>query len=90
MLASKHTNCFSASMKRCIKRGYDIELLKNIMRLLANEQALPARCRPHKLSGDFIDFWERHIKPDWLLIYRYDYEQQQIIFEDTGTHADLF
>ncbi|GMA08224.1 toxin [Tetragenococcus halophilus subsp. flandriensis] len=29
-----------------------------------------------------------HIKPDWLLIYKYDGEF--IRFIDTGTHADLF
>ncbi|MCG6146468.1 type II toxin-antitoxin system mRNA interferase toxin, RelE/StbE family [Leptospira bandrabouensis] len=31
---------------------------------------------------------ECHIEPDWLLIYKLD--QNSIIFERTGTHADLF
>ncbi|HJA23407.1 MAG TPA: type II toxin-antitoxin system YafQ family toxin, partial [Candidatus Limosilactobacillus intestinavium] len=29
-----------------------------------------------------------HIKPDWLLIYKYDGEFVRFI--DTGSHADLF
>jgi len=31
---------------------------------------------------------ECHLEPDWLLIYRFD--ENKIIFERTGTHADLF
>jgi len=34
-------------------------------------------------------FYERcHIEPDWLLIYKLT--SQEIIFERTGSHSDLF
>jgi len=42
----------------------------------------------HVLIGNFKDRRECHIEPDWLLIYRI--EESAIIFERTGTHADLF
>ena len=90
MLRSIHTKRFDAQIKLCVKRGYDITSLKNVMKRLACELPLPERCRPHKLHGYRLDHWECHIKSDWLLVYRYDYELQQIIFESTGTHSDLF
>ncbi|MBU4128076.1 MAG: type II toxin-antitoxin system YafQ family toxin, partial [Proteobacteria bacterium] len=31
---------------------------------------------------------ECHIEPDWLLIYKI--MENEIIFERTGTHSDLF
>ena len=90
MLQSHRTIRFRKNVEVCIKRGYDMSLLKNVMRALATQQTLPKRCRPHKLRGEFTGCWECHIKGDWLLIYRYDFQKQQIFFEDTGTHSDLF
>ena len=90
MLHPHRTKRFRKNVELCAKRGYDMTLLKNVMNLLAYELPLPRRCQPHKLHGEFAGCWECHIKSDWLLIYRYDYQKQQIFFEDTGTHADLF
>jgi mRNA interferase YafQ len=85
-----YTNRFQKSLARCAKRGYNIYAVKEIVALLVEGKPLPDRCRPHKLSGEFGSCLECHIKPDWLLIYRYDEECRHIIFEDTGTHSDLF
>ena len=90
MLIPRYANRFKKSRKRCQKRGYDIETLTEVMKLLTAEQPLPKRCNPHKLEGQSVEIWDCHIKGDWLLLYRYDYKQNQIIFEDTGTHSDLF
>ncbi len=51
-------------------------------------QPLDRKFRGHILIGNFKDRRECHIEPDWLLIYRI--EESAIIFERTGTHADLF
>jgi len=90
MLTPVYTKRFEKSISRCAKRGYDIDLFKKIAILLIEGLSLPLKYKPHKLTGDFADHWECHIKPDWLLIYRYDDANRQIIFEDTGTHSDLF
>jgi mRNA interferase YafQ len=71
-----------------IKRGNDPELLKNVIRTLIEEEPLERKHRDHLLVGNFKDRRECHIEPDWLLIYRID--ENRIIFERTGTHADLF
>ena len=88
MLKLVVTKRFKKSIALCEKRGLDIPLFDGVAKLLVEEKPLPYRCQPHKLTGDYAGSWECHIKPDWLLIYRY--ENEKIIFEDTGTHSDLF
>ena len=90
MLKPVRTKKFDKSIALCKKRGYDMDLLKEVVKLLLEEKPLPERCCVHKLHGDLADCWDCHIKSDWVLIYRYDYPARKLIFEDTGTHSDLF
>ena len=82
------TNAFKKDYKLVLKRNFAIEKIKNIITLLAADEALPFKARPHKLSGEYVGIWECHIAPDWLLLYEYTYDQ--LILRRTGTHADLF
>lgn len=59
-----------------------------VVELLAEDGALSAAYRPHKLSGEWKGVWECHIEPDWLLIY--DVTPNEVLLIRTGTHADLF
>lgn len=70
------------------KRGKDMYKLKVIINLLLEEISLPLKNRNHKLKGEFNDYWECHIEPDWLLMYKKT--KTEIIFFRTGTHSDLF
>lgn len=79
---------FEKDVKLSKKRGKDLEKLKDVMRLLAEEKQLPPKYNDHPLSGNYINRRECHIEPDWLLIYKK--EHNIIIFERTGTHSDLF
>ena len=83
-----YTNRFEKDLKLMIKRGSDSESIKAIIRRLIDEIPLERKHRDHLLIGNFKDRRECHIEPDWLLIYRL--EGSMIIFERTGTHADLF
>ncbi|MBS0620967.1 MAG: type II toxin-antitoxin system YafQ family toxin [Verrucomicrobia bacterium] len=82
------TSQFKRDLKLAMKRGKDMELIKEIMTQLAKGVPLQAKYRDHKLSGNFKDHRECHIEPDWLLIYRIT--SSEIIFERTGSHSDLF
>lgn len=84
------TNRFDKDLKRASKRGWRLEKLKAIMKLLACGQSLTHKHRDHALIGNFAHRRECHIEPDWLLIYKIDTENNAIIFERTGTHSDLF
>ncbi len=58
--------------------------------MLVKEIPLHSRFRDHPLKGDYRNRRECHIEPDWLLIYKIDSEKGLIVFERTGSHADLF
>jgi mRNA interferase YafQ len=79
---------FRRDVKRAEKRGKDMDKLKAVMALLAEEQSLPIRYNDHPLRGTWKGFRDLHIEPDWLLLYRIDGDEIQ--FARTGTHADLF
>lgn len=79
---------FSKDVKRLVKLGKKLAKLWKVVDLLCKEEALPAKHRNHKLSGDWEDFWECHIEPDWLLIYTLT--DQSVILVASGSHSDLF
>ncbi|HRV71375.1 MAG TPA: type II toxin-antitoxin system YafQ family toxin [Thermovirgaceae bacterium] len=79
---------FKRDRKRMLRQGKDDSRLKRIVRSLAEGILLEPRNNDHSLSGDWCDFRECHIDPDWLLIYRMD--DKNLYLARTGTHADLF
>ena len=81
---------FIRDRRRCQKRGWPLSRLNDVLERLVADEPLPPACRPHKLVGDYAGFWECHIAPDWLLIYQYDEEENELLLVRTGTHADLF
>ncbi len=72
------------------KRGYNLDLLTEIIQCLAEGQSLPAKNRDHALSGNFAGCRECHIAPDWLLIYEISDNELFLYLTRTGTHSDLF
>jgi mRNA interferase YafQ len=81
---------FQKDLKRIKKRGYNIDLLTEVIKKLASGEALPAANKDHALSGDFDNCRECHIAPDWLLIYEIDGIDLILYLTRTGTHSDLF
>lgn len=79
---------YRKDVKRLAKRGYDIHKLDAIVKLLMNDKPLPPRCRPHRLAGDYLPYWDLHVAPDWILIYLVHNDTLELY--RTGTHADLF
>ena len=90
MLTIKYETSFKKDFKRIVRRGYDIRLLEKVIEMLANGQVLPEKYRDHSLAGEFADFRECHITPDWLLIYRINDDELILYLTRTGTHSDLF
>ena len=82
------TKQFAKDVKRMAKRGKDLEKLKTLVRLLANDLPLEPRHRDHPLSGQWSPSRDCHIEPDWLVIYTAD--KTSLRLERTGTHSDLF
>jgi mRNA interferase YafQ len=88
MLQPIYLRSFEREIAKAQKRGLDMSKIKRVLEDLINEKVLAARHKNHKLKGDFAGYWECHIEPDWLLIYKKD--DGHIYFARTGTHSDLF
>lgn len=84
------TNQFKKDYKQAIKRGLEIELLDEIIRILGKGEKLPEKNKDHALTGNWVGFRECHIKPDWLLIYKVEDNVLVLTLSRTGTHSDLF
>ena len=85
-----YTNRFKKDIKILLKRGYEMAILKNCILDLEKNGLLDMSKKPHKLSGKYNGYWEAHIKNDWLLIWRFIEEENEIWLTRTGTHSDLF
>lgn len=80
---------FKIDMKQIARSGrYKADDLLAIVETLSKDELLAEKHRDHALSGNYQDFRECHIKPDWLLIYRL--ETDKLILVRTGSHSALF
>ena len=90
MYAIKPTTKFQKDLKRAEKRGYKIDLLTQVIKILAAGEVLAERYNDHPLKGEYKNCRECHITPDWLLIYEIVNDTLILYLTRTGTHADLF
>ena len=88
MLPIRPTSQFKKDLKRSAKQGRKLTKLQEVLETLAIPEPLPPSTRDHKLIGEWRDFRECHIEPDWLLIYTItDFELRPTRL---GTHSELF
>ena len=86
----KPTTQFKKDFKLAMKRSMKIELLEEVIAMLAMGETLPDKHKDHALTGNWVGHRECHILPDWLLIYRIEDEVLVLTLARTGTHSDLF
>ena len=86
----KPTTQFKKDFKLAMKRSMIIELLEEVIAMLAMGETLPDKHKDHALTGNWVGHRECHILPDWLLIYRIEDEVLVLTLARTGTHSDLF
>lgn len=84
------SNQFKKDLRLAQKRGHNLEKLKAVIKLLADDIPLDAKYRDHSLTGNYDGFRECHIEPDWLLIYKVEDDILILKLIRTGTHSDLF
>ena len=84
-----YTRQFERDIKKVRKRGKNLDKFKIIARALIEGGKLDPLHRDHQLIGDYVGRRECHIEADWLLIYKL-LEKDQVVFERTGSHSDLF
>ena len=90
MLTIVRSNRFLKDLRLAKKRNLDLTILDDVVMKLANQEKLEDKYHDHALSGEYKDFRECHVKPDWLLVYAIDDEELELFLFRTGTHSDLF
>jgi mRNA interferase YafQ len=87
-LRVRQSTRFRRDVKRLLRQRFDLSRLELIVKLLVAQEALDERHRDHPLVGNWRGYWECHIQADWLLIYRVEANELQLV--RTGSHSELF
>lgn len=95
MLRVAYTARFQRDVKRLKKKQVDLDQLKNLIDLVAQNtpealEELRRRHNMHELKGEWAGSRECHVANagDWLVIWRD--EGTFVIFQRTGSHDELF
>lgn len=84
----KYGSRFVKDLDKSKKQGKNLDKFKEVITILANGEKLDSKYKDHKLKGEYSGYRECHIEPDWLLIYRYEYDF--LLLYRLGSHSDLF
>ncbi len=82
------TNSFKKDYKKLTKS--EKVLLKVAIEKLVKKEPLEQKYKDHKLIGDYLGCRECHIKPNLLLIYRYNNDILELALIRVGSHSELF
>jgi mRNA interferase YafQ len=78
----------SVATSSVLKRGKDMNKLRELILLLLAGDGLPEWYKDHPLKGNWKGYRDAHVEPDWLPIYRIAGDELHLV--RTGSHADLF
>lgn len=84
----RQTSQFKKDIRKQIKKGKDPEKLTSLIRMLMTDDPIPQKYKDHPLLGDWVGRSDCHIEPDWILIYKKI--DEELLFERTGSHSELF
>jgi mRNA interferase YafQ len=85
------TKKYDKDFKRIVSNNNLIAELETVIVLLAtDDKPLPEKYNDHQLKGQFAEFRECHIRPDWLLVYKKTKKDLILALVRTGTHSHIF
>lgn len=86
------TTQFKKDFKALLKKHYNPDKLRQAIDTLMaqDKQLLSTKYRDHQLTGSWRGYREIHIEGDWLVIYRAEKQELQLVLTRTGSHDDLF
>ena len=90
MMKINRTSRFKKEYRQMIRKGCDSQLFGYVVGKIADGRLLAQKYNDHELKGNFADFRECHIEPDWLLIYLVENDILILTLTRTGTYADSF
>lgn len=88
----RYSNQFKKQYKKLLRSGRKnlVDQLEKAVGLLAKGANLPEKYGNHKLAGNLQDFFECHVAPDWLLIYKIYNDVLVLELVAMGNHGALF
>jgi mRNA interferase YafQ len=84
---------FRKDIKKYLKKPRERQAIYDTVNILAENGYLdiPENMRPHRLSGNYKEYWECHVLPDLLIIWEQtESPANEIYLVRVGTHSELF
>jgi len=72
------------------KDGLNIKLVTDVIDMLSKGEVLPEKYKNHPLKGNLKGYYDCHVLPDLVLIYKIEKEKLVLILFDIETHSNLF
>jgi len=91
MIKIKYSKRFKKDYKQVLKYDSAVQNdLKKMVDFLLSGKKLPDIYKNHKLKGEFKDYFECHLRPNLLLIYKKEKSELIILLLRIGSHSKLF
>lgn len=86
------TSNLKKQYKNIKKQGKDLTKLEYVVSKLVKGEVLESKFKDHNLINDkyYKNCRECHIENDWLLIYRLDNGELELLLLATGSHTKVF
>lgn len=63
-------------------------MLEQVVDMLATGKKLPEKYKNHPLRGNLNGYYDCHILPDWVLIYKIEKERLTVLLFDIDKHSN--
>lgn len=90
MFILKYSNRFKKDLKLYKHNKVVLVELEKVLDILIRGEELSLKNANHRLTGEFKDCFECHIRPDILLIYKIEKSEITILLLRIGSHSELF
>lgn len=67
-----------------------MKLITDVIDMLSKGKTLPEKYKNHPLKGELKGYYDCHVLPDLVLIYKIEKERLVLILFDIETHSNLF
>lgn len=67
-----------------------MKLISDVIDILSKGEILPEKYKNHPLKGNLNGYYDCHVLPDLVLIYKIEKERLVLILFDIETHSNLF
>lgn len=86
------TTQFKKDFKSLLKKHYNADKMHAAIEALMSEDRdlLSTKYRDHALVNNWKGYREIHIDGDWLLIYRVERSELQLVLTRIGSHDQLY